>query len=92
MMILGLTIMIAWLAIVIWGEATLVIRARRGTNWTGLQTVGIAALSATTVAGPLLALMPEQVFFGVHTIGLGFLLALVSAFIIAAILLGEHLS
>jgi hypothetical protein len=76
---LGVIIVLAWFAVVIWGAAILVIQAKRTNNW---EKVSIAALSATTVAGPLLVFIPEHVFFGVHTKGLGFVLAIISAFAI----------
>ena len=47
----------AWFALVIWGAANLVVQAKRKNDW---EKVGIAVLSATTVAGPLLFLMPEH--------------------------------
>lgn len=79
---LGAIILIAWFAIIIWGAARLIIQAKRTKDW---EKVGIAALSAAAVAGPLLFLMPEQVFFGVHTMGLGAVLAIISAFAIFAL-------
>jgi hypothetical protein len=84
--ILGAIIVLVWFAIVIWGVASLVIQAKRKNDW---GKVGIAALSATTVAGPLLFLSPEHVFFGVHTIGLGFVLALISAIVICSAVVGS---
>jgi hypothetical protein len=85
--IFGVIIIIVWSAIVIWGAAYLVIQAKRTKDW---EKVGIAALSATTIAGPLLTLMPEHIFFGVHTIGLGFVLAITSAFAIFALSAPRH--
>ena len=79
----GLLILGAWVAIVLWGAAYLIIQAKRTKNW---DKVGIAVLSATTVAGPLLTLMPEHVFLGVHTIGLGYILAIFSAIAIVALI------
>jgi hypothetical protein len=78
---LGSLVILAWFAVVVWGAANLVIQAKRKDDW---GKVGIAVLSATTVAGPMLFLMPEHVFFGIHTIGFGAVLALVSAFVILA--------
>jgi hypothetical protein len=73
---LGVIVILAWFAVVIWGATSLVIRARRTKDW---EKVGTAALSAATVAGPLLIFIPEHVFFGVHTMGLGFVLTIISA-------------
>jgi uncharacterized membrane protein YcjF (UPF0283 family) len=78
---LGGIIALAWFAVVIWGAVSLVIQAKRKNDW---ETVGVATVSATTVAGPLLVLSPEHVFFGVHTIGLGFVLAAISGLVIWA--------
>jgi hypothetical protein len=47
---LGGMVILAWFALVIWGAANLVVQAKRKNDW---EKVGIAALSATTVAGPL---------------------------------------
>jgi hypothetical protein len=46
------------------------------------KKVGVAALSAATVAGPLLFTMPDHVLFGGHTMGLGTVLAIISGFTI----------
>jgi hypothetical protein len=73
--VLGAAIVAAWFAVVIWGAANLTIEAARKNDW---GKVGVAVLSAATIAGPLLFVMPEHVFFGIHTIGLGAVLALVS--------------
>jgi len=79
---LGALIILGWFAVVIWGAVNLVIDARRKNDW---GKVGIAVLSATTVGGPLLLLMPEHVFFGIiHTIGLGAVLASISGLAIFA--------
>ncbi|TAI65703.1 hypothetical protein [Bradyrhizobium sp. Leo170] len=83
---LGALVVIAWIAVVIWGTAILIVEAKRKNDW---AKVGIAVLSAMTVAGPLLTLMPEQVFFGIHTIGLGFVLAFVSGFVIFVVALNR---
>jgi hypothetical protein len=83
---LGVLIILAWFAVVIWGAANLVIEARRKNDW---GKVGIAVLSATTVAGPLLFLMPDHVFFGGHTIGLGAVLVFVSGLTIFASIIGR---
>jgi hypothetical protein len=80
--VLGVRVILAWIAVVIWGTANLAIRAKRRNDW---GEVGIAALSATTVAGLLLFLMPDQVFFGIHTLGFGAALALISGFVIFAV-------
>jgi hypothetical protein len=77
---LGALIVIAWFAVVFWGAVILILEAKRKNDW---DKVSIAVLSAMTVAGPLLTLMPEHVIFGIHTIGLGFVLAVISAFVIA---------
>jgi hypothetical protein len=79
--LLGAMVVLAWFAVVIWGAANLVIEAKRKNDW---EKVGIAVLSAATVGGPLLFLMPEHVFFGIHTMGFGGVLALISAFVIFA--------
>ena len=79
--VLGALIFLGWFAVVIWGATNLVIDARRKNDW---GKVGIAVLSATTVAGPLLFLMPDHVFFGGHTIGLGAVLAFISGLAIFA--------
>jgi hypothetical protein len=79
--VLGALIFLGWFAVVIWGATNLVIDARRKNDW---GKVGIAVLSATTVAGPLLFLMPEHVVFGIHTIGLGAVLASISGLAIFA--------
>jgi uncharacterized membrane protein YhaH (DUF805 family) len=85
---LGAMIILAWLAIIIWGAAALVIQAKRRKDW---GKVGIAALSATTVAGPLLTLMPEHDLpFGGQTMGLGFILAIISAVTILACCMAFH--
>jgi hypothetical protein len=83
---LGGMVILAWFALVIWGAGNLVVQAKRKNDW---EKVGIAALSATTVAGPLLFLMPEHIFFGIHTIGFGAVLALISGFVIFANLIGS---
>jgi hypothetical protein len=83
---LGGMVILAWFALVIWGAANLVVQAKRKNDW---EKVGIAALSATTVAGPLLFLMPERIFFGIHTVGFGAVLALISGFVIFANLIGS---
>jgi hypothetical protein len=72
---LGLIVTLAWFAVVLWGAETLVIHAKRKKDW---GKVGIAALSAATVAGPFLILMPNQVFLGINTLGLGTVLAIIS--------------
>jgi hypothetical protein len=72
----GLAIIIAWFAVVAWGAVDLVVEAKRVKDW---EKVAVALLGATTVAGPLLTLMPDHVFLGIHTIGLGFVLAFISA-------------
>jgi hypothetical protein len=79
----GVLIILAWLAVVIWGAASLIIQAKQTNDW---EKVGIAVLSAVTVAGPLLTFIPDHVFFGGHTQGLGFVLAFISAFSIALLL------
>jgi hypothetical protein len=79
--VLGAATVFGWFAIVIWGIANLLIDAKRTKSW---EKVGIATLSAATVSGPLLFVMPEHVLFGVHTIGLGAVLAIVSALVIFA--------
>jgi hypothetical protein len=61
-------------------------RSERKSDW---GKVGIAVLSATTIAGPLIFLMPEHVFFGIHTIGFGGVLALISVFVIFAAIMGR---
>jgi hypothetical protein len=76
---LGGGIMIAWFAVVIWGATSLVIQAKQTKDW---GKVGVAALSSATVSGPLLILMPEHIFFGIHTMGLGFVLTIISAMMI----------
>jgi hypothetical protein len=76
---LGVIVVLVWFAIVIWGAGSLVIQAKLKHDW---EKVGVAAVSATTVAGPLLVLPPDRVFFNVHTFGLGFVLALISGFMI----------
>ena len=81
---LGLAIIIAWFAIVAWGAVDLVVEAKRVKDW---EKVIVALLSATTVAGPLLFLMPEHIFLGIHTIGLGWVLAFISG---AAILFSRR--
>lgn len=81
-MVRGMLVILAWFAIVIWGAAKLVIQAKRKRDW---EKVGVAVLSAITVAGPLLTLMPDHVFFGnMHTMGLGYVLAILGAFVIFA--------
>jgi hypothetical protein len=72
---LGLVIIIEWFAIVIWGAASLVLEAKQTKNW---EKVWLATISAATVSGPLLTLMPDHVFFGGHTMGLGYILAMLS--------------
>jgi hypothetical protein len=84
--VLGWAIVAAWFAVVIWGAANLTIEAKQKNDW---GKVGVAVLSASTVAGPLLFLMPENVFFGIHTIGLGAVLALVSGLTIFAVVIGK---
>lgn len=81
---LGLAIITAWFAVVAWGAVDLVVEAMRVKDW---GKVVIALLSATTVAGPLLFIAPDHVFLGVHTIGLGAILALFSG---AAILFSRR--
>ena len=85
--LLGGVLILAWFVVVIWGAANLVVQAKRENDW---EKVGIAALSAATVAGPLLFLMPEHIFFGIHTIGFGAVLALISGFAIFANLIGSR--
>jgi len=84
--VLGAMVVLAWFVVVIWGAANLVIEAKRKSDW---GKVGIAVLSATTIAGPLIFLMPEHVFFGIHTIGFGGVLALISVFVIFAAIMGR---
>lgn len=75
----GLVIIIAWLAVVIWGIARLLSQAKREKNW---KTVGAIAVSAATVAGPLLFFSTDHVVFGGHTIGIGAILMLISGVVI----------
>jgi hypothetical protein len=84
--VLGALVVLAWFAVVTWGAASVVIDAKRKNDW---GEVGIAVLSATTVAGPLFTLIPDHVLFGIHTVGLGFVLALISAFVIFAAVAGR---
>lgn len=79
--VLGVLVVVAWFAVVIWGAASLVIQAKRKNDW---GKVGVAAVSATTVAGPLLFLSPDHVFLGGHTMGLGAVLAILSGLVIGA--------
>jgi hypothetical protein len=81
--VLGTFIILVWFAVVIWGAASLIVQAKRTSDW---EKVGIAVLSAATVAGPLLTFIPEHIFFGIHTIGLGIALSFMSAFAIFALL------
>jgi hypothetical protein len=77
--LLGLGIIIAWFAVVVWGAVSGIVEAKRTKNW---EKVQVAALSAATIAGPLLTLMPDHVLFGGHTMGLGYILAIASWFAI----------
>jgi len=83
---LRLIVAVAWFAVVLWSAETFLIQAKRKKDW---GKVGIAVLSATTVAGSLLILMPERVFFRVYTTDLGFALALISAVVILALLMSR---
>jgi hypothetical protein len=76
---LDLSAVIVWFAVAIWGGASLVVEAKRTKNW---EKVHIAAISAATVAGPLLIHMPDQVLLVGRTRGLGAILALASWFAI----------
>lgn len=73
--VFGGIIVVVWFAIVIWGIAMLVIQAKRKNSW---ETVGVGALSAATVAGPLLFVFPDHVFIDIHTMGFGAVLAVIS--------------
>jgi hypothetical protein len=75
-MLFGVLIVVAWFAIAIWGATYLFHKAKQNNDW---EKVWIAALSGSTVAGPLLFLMPNHIFFGINTIGLGAVLAIISA-------------
>jgi hypothetical protein len=77
--VLGLGIILGWCGIVIMGAASLVMEALREKDW---NRVAICVLTATTVAGPLLVIMPDHEFLGGHTMGLGFVLAILSGFAI----------
>jgi len=80
--ILGVIIAVIWLGIVGWGAASLVSGARQTKDW---AKVKVATLSAATVAGPLLILMPDyNLPLGGHTMGLGFILAILSVALIIA--------
>jgi ABC-type glucose/galactose transport system permease subunit len=72
---LDLSAVIVWFAVVIWSAASLVAKARRTKNW---EKVHVAAISAATVAGPLLIQTPDEVLLVGRTRGLGAVLALVS--------------
>jgi hypothetical protein len=79
---IGGVIAVMWLGIAIWGAASLISEARQTKSW---EKVKVATLSAATVAGPILIMMPDHNLpLGGHTMGLGFILAFVSG---AAILL-----
>jgi hypothetical protein len=61
--LLGLGIIIAWFAVVVWGAVSGIVEAKRTKNW---EKVQVAALSAATMAGPLLTLMPDHVAHTMH--------------------------
>ena len=85
--LLGAAFFIAWALVLLWSLGRIAVSAWRTLgkgehNWDA-RSFGIGVLvGAGLVAGPILFVEPEAVLFGVHTIGLGFVLALAATFVL----------
>ena len=85
---LGAALLIAWALVVFWSLAMIAVSAWRPhpkrdkwearSFWFGLLA------GAGLASGVSLAVEQERVIFGVHTIGLGFMLALVATLVLLA--------
>jgi hypothetical protein len=86
---LGAALLIAWALVVFWSLAMIAISAWRGRHlkrdkweprsfWFGLLA------GAGLACGISLAVEQERVLFGIHTIGLGFMLALMATLVLLA--------
>jgi hypothetical protein len=86
---LGAALLIAWALVVIWSLAMIAVSAwrarhRKRDKWEPrLFVVGLLA-GAALAGGISLAVEQERVLFGIHTIGLGFILVLVATLVLLA--------
>jgi hypothetical protein len=86
---IGAALLVAWALVVIWSLAMIAVSARRARHrkcdkWEPrIFVVGLFA-GAALAGGISLAVEQERVLFGIHTIGLGFILALVATLVLLA--------
>ena len=85
---LGAALLIAWALVVFWSLAMIAVsawRAHRKRDKWEYRSLGIGLLAGAALAGGIsLAVEQERVVFGIHTIGLGFMLALVATLVLLA--------
>lgn len=83
--LLGSALLLVWALVLVWSLGCIAVSAWRTPgkgqhNWDA-HSFGVGVLvGAALAAGPILFVEPEAVLFGVHTIGLGFVLALAATF------------
>src|SRR5262249_62196805 len=86
---LGAALLIAWALVVFWSLAMIAISAwrarhRKRDKWE-FRSFGVGLLAGTALAGGIsLAVEQERVLFGIHTIGLGFMLVLMATLVLLA--------
>ena len=84
---LGAAITLGWALVVIWSLGRIAVRAWRARgkgerSWDSRSFAGGLLVGAGLAAGVILAVEPEHVLFGVHTIGLGFVLVIAATFVL----------
>ena len=85
---LGAALLVAWALVVFWSLAMIAVSAWRGHRkrhkWEA-RSFGVGLLAGAALAGGIsLAVENERVLFGIHTIGLGFILVLVATLVLLA--------
>jgi hypothetical protein len=83
--LLGAALLFVWTLVLAWSLRRIAVAAwRTPGNWDP-RSFGVGVLvGAALAAGPILFVEPEAVLFGVHTIGLGFVLASAATFVLWA--------
>jgi hypothetical protein len=84
---LGAALALGWVLVVIWSLGRIAVSAWRTLgkgehNWDSRSFAGGLLVGAGLAGGVLLFVEPEAVLFGVHTIGLGFVLTFAATFVL----------
>jgi uncharacterized membrane protein len=84
---LGFALLVVWVIVIAWSLGKIAVsawraRERKQKQWDSRSFAAGLLVGAALVGGVALFVESETVFFGIHTIGLGFLLALGATFVL----------